>query len=224
MIKNGKCQLPLLLVAAVTFALSSSAFAQIDTSRHFVTGTIDGQFFDFRNQLDDFGRAFNDRVSVGGRYQYNFNPRWGVEGNFLFGPGDTDLIGGSRDLGDTPLAGEVDDFDLQRVDIDAYYYTGSVVYNFLDNGTWTPYVVVGGGLVTLDVRNGAGVETRPVGTFGGGVVYAVRDRLGIRVDVRDYIYEATDFEPDTLNTLGLPTGFSQTMNDLSVTFGASILF
>lgn len=78
--------------------------------------------------------------------------------------------------------------------------------------------------MTLDVRGGAGTEARPLGAFGGGVVYAVRDRLGIRVDVRDYIYQATDFEASSLNRLGLPSGFDQTVNDLSVTFGATILF
>ncbi len=192
--------------AILAFAAATSAFAQ-EPGRHRVTGFVGGQLFDVGDQFSDIGAEFQTEANFGGRYQYSLTERWAVEGNFLFSPGNTELLSAG----------------ISDVDVDAYYYTGGVVYKILTKSRFTPYVTGGAGAVTLDV-SGANTDTKFVGTFGGGVSYDVGRGIGVSFDVRDFVYSTGELGSDSIRTLQLPGGFDETIHDLSLSGGVSFTF
>lgn len=194
--------------ALLALASASQAFAQAPSGRHSVTGFAGAQLFDVSDQLSDVGANFQTEANFGGRYQYALTERWALEGNFLFSRGNTELL----------RAGVSD------VDVDAYYYTGGVVFNVLKGSRITPYVTGGAGAVTLDVASGGNTDTKFVGTFGGGVSYGLGRGLAVRFDVRDFVYSTGDLGSGSIRALQLPSGFDETIHDVSATGGVSFTF
>jgi len=172
-----------------------------------VTGVVGAHLFDLTDDFKDSGVDIQEKINFGARYQYNFTPRWGVEGSFLFTPSTPQVIA-----------------NAVEVDMDTWYYSGNVVFNLLTEGKVIPYVTGGGGGVTLDVQNGGDRETYFGGNFGGGVAVAVVPRLSIRGDVRDYVYAVNELTIGSAEALGLPVTFDETIQDLALTFGVTLHF
>ncbi len=198
--------LTVLLMAGATSALAQTE-EEWGARKHMVTGFVGDQIFDLSDNFEDFGANFQKEVNIGGRYQYNITPRWGVEGSVLFTPVNAEL----RSLG-------------SDVSVDTWYYNGNVVFNILPHKRWNPYVTGGAGAVTLDVQSGGDTETYFAGNFGGGLQANITPRIGFRIDARDYIYTADSLDTKSLTALSLPGGFDETIHDLAINFGVTIGF
>jgi len=195
------------LVALVIAGWTSSAAAQTaerEFMKHEITGFGGGQIFDLSDEFHDAGAEFEEQVSVGVRYQYNVNPRWAFGGSLLFTPANAEPV---------RLAGE-------DVSVDTWYYHGEVTFNLLTRGRIRPYVTGGVGRNLLRVSGGDN-ENYIGWNFGGGVRIQATRRIGFRVDVRDYVYNADDLEQGSSTALGVPDSFDETIQDLAVTFGVS---
>ncbi len=202
---------------------ASMAFAQADTvTIHTGTQTVSlfagAQWFDIADQIDQIGDNVENELNLGARYQYAFTPHIGLEANFMYSPAQHEFLGPEG-------AG------IGSSDVDAYYYNGNLVYNISPASRIVPYLTGGAGAVTLRVDESdpdtsalSGSETKFAVNFGGGILFAFNERVGLRFDVRDYIYEVDELDPQFRHAFNIPAGFQETVNDISFTGGFSILF
>jgi len=116
-------------------------------------------------------------------------------------------------------------------DVNALYYGGNLVYNLAPASRVIPFLTVGAGAVTLKVDETdpetselSGSETKFAANVGGGVLFALNEHFGLRFEVRDYIYRVDELDLQFRHAFDIPVGFKETVNDLSVTGGFSILF
>lgn len=197
--------LPEATLAAALIAASATASAQTSPGRHTLTGFGGVQLFDLGRKFDAFETELQTTFHFGGRYQYNVNERWSVEWNVLYSPGTA----APRDAGD--------------VEIDAFYYTGGVVYHFPTQSRLVPYLAGGAGSSTFAV-DGGGSDASLTLSFGGGVLYNLERGLAIRVDVRDFVSYTGSISPASLQILQLPADFEEIVHDVSVSVGISVTF
>lgn len=118
-----------------------------------------------------------DEFVAGLRYAYHFTPAFALEGSFGFNPNKV-----------TGVAGGKVDIDVYTADINALwnfhngsrlapYLTAGVGYAFADLAR--PLVgTVGGNQVSIDDDQGVTLNA------GGGIKYALTDRLLVRLDAR----------------------------------------
>jgi OOP family OmpA-OmpF porin len=202
---------------------SSRAWAQADTPT-INTGTqifsafAGAQWFDIADQIDEIGDNVENELNLGARYQYNFTPHIGLEGNFMFSPAQHEFLGPEGD-------------GIGSADVDAYYYGGNLVYNITPASRVIPFLTAGAGAVTLRVDEGepetgdlSGSETKFAGNVGGGLMFAANEHFALRFEVRDYIYQVDELDPQFRFAFNVPAGFQETVHDISLTGGISILF
>ena len=206
--KNAMKNSLTLLAAILAASWATPAAAQVESGRHWISGFVGGQLFDVSDQFDDFAASFQTELNVGARYQYNFTPHWGAEGSFLYSPGNTELIRAPIDT---------------DVNVDSYYYSGNVVYNFLPAKKFVPFATGGVGAVSLDV-SGGNTENYLTFNFGGGALYRLSPRIMVRFDVRDYVYTVDSLGAGSVEALSLPTNFDETIHDLSLNGGVTFAF
>ncbi|MBK7595286.1 MAG: outer membrane beta-barrel protein [Gemmatimonadetes bacterium] len=98
-----------------------------------------------------------------------------------------------------------------------YYYGGAVQLQHPFAGGFTPYVLAGGGGVTLKQIN-LSSETKAQGTLGAGFSYAIPgSALSLFSEGRGYVYKPTDFG-------GSLVGVTKNQFDLAWTGGVSYRF
>lgn len=217
---NLKMLIPGVALAALV-GLAPTASAQVAETPFIYTGTqvfsgfAGAQWFDITDQVDEIGDNVETELNLGLRYQYNLTPHLGLEGNFMYSPAQHEFLGPQG-------AG------IGTSDVDAFYYNGNLVYNILPHSNVIPFVTAGAGAVTLQVTDEnpdlEGSETKFAGNFGGGLLVAVSERFGLRFEVRDYIYRVQELDTQFRHAFNVPAGFEETVNDVSVTGGFSILF
>ena len=135
-----------------------------------------------------------DPGAFGGlRYSYNVNQRLAVEGEFgvamsvfvvemleLFPPDD-----------ERAGAGEPQ-FETTTTDARIYHYSINLSYYYATWGVLNPFFTAGLGSRTLDLRQKGDVNTDSIQDrsymAGLGVNFNVNERLRIRFDIRDYMY------------------------------------
>lgn len=183
---------------------------------------LGGNVFDVGERLQDFGRAYDNRMSVGARLQYAVSPRWAVEGSLLFTAANLDLTGVRIEEGKLREVPREDRL-VDEVDVATYYTMANFILNLQTTGEWIPYVTAGAGVVTLDVA-GAGVENRPGGNLGVGALFVPSESFAVRLEVRDYFYDLGDLDVATSGALSLPPSIDETINDLAFSIGLSYLF
>jgi len=198
-----------ILVPLTALLLAVPAFAEVTPGTNLATGFVGGQIFDLSSNLQNAGANLQPEVGFGGRYQRQITNTFGVEGNFNYSPGKSEIFPSQ------PAA--------TTTDVNAYYYNGNATSTFVPNRRWNPFVTGGFGAVSLQVQN-ASTDTYPAFNYGGGILYDVNRRASVRADVRNYWYKVNDMSADSLEALHLPSDFNQTVNDLAVTFGASFRF
>jgi len=81
----------------------------------------------------------------------------------------------------------------------------------LASGTFTPYVVGGGGAISLHQLGSDSTWTKPAVNFGAGLEYRF-GQLGLRVEGRDFIYQFDRF------------GFDKTQHDIAWQGGVTVSF
>ncbi len=111
-----------------------------------------------------------------------------------------------------------DELEVNGVDtgdkMNRYFYGAALQLQLPLNG-WTPYVLGGGGGVTLDQPGGES-KTKGQGTFGAGVKLDLGDSpWGVFVEGRGYVYKAKSFSDGPL------AGVNKTQFDLGWTAGLS---
>jgi len=185
----------------------------LDRGTQIVSAFAGAQWFDIADQIDEIGDDLETELSLGLRYQYNLTPHVGLEGSFLYTPAQNEFLGPEG-------AG------VGTGDIDAFYYNANVVYNFLPASNVIPYLTGGLGAVTLEVDDPvlAGRETKLAGNVGGGLLFAINRRFGLRFDVRDYIYRVDELDTQFRHAFNVPAGFEETVHDVTVTGGFSLIF
>jgi len=200
--------------SAPAWAQSEDLYVKTGAGTQMITGFMGGQLIDLGDQFEFEGAHFPTQIDFGARYQYNLTDRWGVEGSFLFSPGEPQLA-----------------FTVfPQVEVDAYQFHVNGVYNILNHSRVVPYATAGLGAVRLSISGrGPGVgqngsETFLAGNFGGGVLYQVAERVAVRVDMRDLIYHADHFDGDSLQVLRLPVDFTKTIHNLALNVGLSFVF
>lgn len=119
----------------------------------------------------------DDDFVAGLRYAYNFTPEFALEGSVGYNPNKvTRAIGGN-------------------VDIDVYTADINAVYNFHTGSRLTPYLTAGVGYAFADLDrplagsvggNSVSIDDDEgvTANAGGGIKYALTDRLLVRLDAR----------------------------------------
>lgn len=185
----------------------------LDRGTQIVSAFAGAQWFDIADQIDEFGDDLQTELSLGVRYQYNLTPHVGLEGNFLFTPAKNEFLGPEGE-------------GIGTGDVDAFYYNANVVYDFLPASNVIPYLTGGLGVVTLRVDDPvlSGSETKLAGNVGGGLLFAMNRNIGLQFDVRDYIYRVDELDTQFRHAFNVPAGFEETVHDVTVTGGLSIIF
>ena len=170
------------LILAVAGILASGVIASAANleGQFSVSPVIGGYTYDF-NQ----GRKSDANMIYGARAGYNFTNRFGVEGLFDF----------------------VDSSTPKGSDINMYRYGGELLYHFIPDHRFVPYLAAGYSGLNFDAK---GIDKKVRGAFdyGVGAKFFLNDSFALRADVRHLLYSMSN----------------QTMNNLEYTLGAYIPF
>ena len=127
---------------------------------------------------------------LGARYVYAFNRRLAIEAEFDFGLALCAIR--ELEIMDDTEAGDQPQYDTTTMDARNYYLSVNLVY-FL--GNWAranPFLTVGIGDHNLDLRRKGSVDPDPIHDrmfmAGLGTILHANDRLGIRIELRDFMY------------------------------------
>jgi outer membrane beta-barrel protein len=190
----------------------------INTGTQIVSAFAGAQWFDIADQIDEIGDSVENELNLGARYQYNFTPHIGLEGNFMYSPAQHEFFGPEG-------AG------IGSADVDAYYYGGNFVYNISPASRVIPFLTAGAGAVTLRVDEDApetselsSSETKFAVNFGGGLLFAFNENFALRFEARDYMYRVEELDPQFRFAFNVPAGFEETVHDISLTGGFSFIF
>lgn len=157
---------PLLLASA--FLLPSPARAEIKAGSVELSPFVGYNFFQSRQNLEN-------APIYGGRIGYNFTEHFGVEatGEFVSSSVDDKSKAFSRE-------GE---FTTPIDDVDITMYHLDLIYHFMPEAKFNPFIVAGYGAVhysqEINSKNMSAID------FGVGAKYWVADNVALRVDVRD---------------------------------------
>jgi len=167
------------ILAACTIVAATAAFGANRSEQFSISPVIGGYTFDGRQHLDS-------SLIFGVRAGYNVTDNFGIEALFDY-------------VNTEPTRAK------NRVDL--YRYGGELLYHFMPDSRFVPYLAVGLSGLNFDAA-GADTNTRAAFDYGLGAKYFVSDNFALRGDVRHIIYSYS----------------SQTMNNLEYTLGAYIPF
>jgi OOP family OmpA-OmpF porin len=175
-----------LLVAMSLLTMASAASAANKAETLSFSPVVGGYLFDGKQHLE--GNAV-----YGARIGYNFTNVLGVEALFDYSHNNDSTKG--------PAAG-----------ISMYRYGGELLYHFIPDGTFVPYVAVGYAGVNFDgnsdgVSNKGYKQTHGAFDYGIGAKYFLNDNIAIRGDVRHIIYNYDRTYSNYETTVGLYFAF-----------------
>jgi OOP family OmpA-OmpF porin len=167
------------ILAALIIITAGTAFGANKAGQFSISPVIGGYTFDGKQHLDT-------NLVYGGRAGYNFTDNFGFEALFDY-------------VNTEPTKA--------KNKIDTYRYGGELLYHFLPENTFVPYLAVGLSGLNFDAA-GADKKARAAFDYGLGGKYFLNDKFALRGDVRHIIYSYS----------------SQTMNNLEYTLGAYVPF
>jgi len=167
------------ILAACIIFTASAAFGANRAEQFSVSPVIGGYTFDGKQHLDT-------SLIYGARAGYNVTDNFGIEALI-------DYVNTEPTKADNR--------------IEMFRYGGELLYHFMPQNTFVPYLAVGLSGLHFDAA-GVDKKTRAAFDYGLGAKYFVNDRFALRGDVRHIIYSYS----------------SQTMNNLEYTLGAYIPF
>ena len=175
-------------VALVIFlVLPAAAFAEIREGSFELTGFGGYNFFETRQNL-------HDHPIYGGRFDYNIFSNLGVEvsAEFMNTAVYNNMITGYTKGRFTAPMGNVE----------IIFCTADVVYNFMPEGKFNPYVAAGAGAT----RYTPSIENYDMTTLdlAVGAKYWFMEDLGVRLDLRDNM--VSEFIHDTYNNVNVNIG------------------
>ncbi len=156
------------MLSVCALLLPLSARAEIKPGSFEVSPFVGYNFFEKQQNL-------NDRFIYGGRFGYNLNKYFGIEGTveFLRTSVDDKLKTGRKE-------GQYRS-PMNKVNI-AYYHIDAL-YHFLPDGKFTPFLVAGFG--GTHYRPNISDQDMSTFNYGVGAKYWISDNLALRADVRD---------------------------------------
>jgi len=158
----------------VFMTVATSGFAGERPQAFSISPFIGGYSYDGAQHLQT-------RPVYGLRLGYDFTEHWAAEGVFDYVAGET---------------------TRSHRDVNIYSYRLDVLYNFMPDGPFVPYLATGGGGSTFDERNYH--DTNATFNFGGGLKYFVTDSIALRGDVRQLLaFERPDIKFNWEYTAGL---------------------
>lgn len=178
----------ILLACFIMFA-AASAGAEVRTGAVTLTPMVGYQGFDSNLDIDDsavYGLALG----------YNASKNWGLELDMRYAPTEAEDAGGP--------------------DVDVWSVTGNVLYHFMPEQAFVPYLAIGLGGLQYDIDGTGGDDEDFIANWGGGFKYAIADSVDLRLDLRHTI----DFRTDN-------SGGDQDddiSNNLAATFGVNFQF
>lgn len=184
-----------LMVFVTVFLFPVSARCEIKAGSVEVSPFVGYNFFEDAQNL-------KDRPIYGARFGYNFTKNIGIEGTMEFINSRID----DRSKTGTPKDGH---FRSPMDSVDLSLYHADVVYHFMPDSNFTPFVVAGFG----GVHYSPSISNHDMSAFdiGIGAKYWVAENIALRVDLRDNIVsEVFPFEDAYHNvnaTVGLVIAF-----------------
>lgn len=107
----------------------------------------------------------------GGRAGYNITKQLGIEG--LFDYVNPELTGGKKD-------------------ITMYRYGGELLYHFMPDNNFVPYVAAGFAGLKFDGNSAASKNSYGVADYGVGAKYFLHENFALRADVRHIMYDFSE--------------------------------
>jgi OOP family OmpA-OmpF porin len=167
------------ILTACIIITATAAFGANRAEQFSISPVIGGYTFDGKQHLDT-------NLIYGARAGYNFTDNFGIEALFDY-------------VNTEPTNAK------SRVEM--FRYGGELLYHFIPDNTFVPYLAVGLSGVNFDAA-GADKKPRTAIDYGLGAKYFLCDSFALRGDVRHIIYSNN----------------SQTKNNLEYTLGAYIPF
>jgi len=157
-----------LMVAAFVFLLPLSARSEIKAGSFELTPFAGYNFFEKRQNLEN-------RAVLGGRLGYNFTKNFGIEGTGEFIKSRVD------DKAETFTREGQFTSPIDNVRI--IFYHLDLVYHFIPEGNFNPFIVAGYGAAHYSPR--INNKNMSIIDFGLGSKYWVADNVALRFDLRD---------------------------------------
>jgi OOP family OmpA-OmpF porin len=180
-----------LVAAAFIFLLPLSARSEIKAGS-FEVGPFAGyNFFENSQNLEN-------RPVFGLRLGYNFTRHFGIEGAGEFIRSHVDDKA-KRDYKEGQFGYPMDNVDLALYHLD-------LVYHFIPEGKFNPFVVAGFGGAHYNPE----IATKDMAAFnvGVGAKYSLTDNIALRFDLKDYM--VTEIMQETYHNIGVTIGLTFT--------------
>jgi OOP family OmpA-OmpF porin len=178
-----------LMVAVFVFLLPVSARSEIRE------GSFEGGVFGGYNFFEN-SQNLENRPLYGGRLGYNFTRHFGIEGavEFINSRVDDKAKTGAKE-------GQYRS-PMDRVDLTFYHL--DLVYHFMPDGKFNPFVNVGFG----GAHSSPEISTKDMAAFnvGIGAKYWVTDNIALRFDLKDYM--VTEIFQETYHNIGATIGIT----------------
>jgi len=159
-----------LTAALCVFLLPMYALSEIRAGSFEVSPFGGYNFFQDRQNLEN-------SFLFGARLGYNFTKNFGIEGA-------AEYIGSSVD-DKAKLWTKEGQFTSPIDDVDITFYHLDLIYHFMPDGNFNPFIVAGYGLANYDPE--INDHDMAFGSFGLGAKYWLSDNFALRLDLRDNI-------------------------------------
>jgi len=140
--------------------VTSTAFAGVQQGQFSLSPVIGGYTYEGQQHL-------GTNLVFGGRAGYNITKQLGIEG--LFDYVNPELTGGKKD-------------------VSMYRYGGELLYHFMPDSNFVPYIAAGFAGLKFDGANAVSKSTYGAADYGVGAKYFLADRFALRADVRHIMY------------------------------------
>jgi len=144
--------------------LASTASAGVQQGQFSLSPVVGGYTYEGQQHL-------GTNLVFGGRAGYNITKNLGVEG--LFDYVNPELTGGKKD-------------------ITMYRYGGELLYHFMPDNNFVPYIAAGFAGLKFDGTNAASKNTYGAADYGVGAKYFLHENFALRADVRHIMYNLSE--------------------------------
>lgn len=144
--------------------VASTAFAGVQQGQFSLSPVVGGYTYEGQQHL-------GTNLVFGGRAGYNITKQLGIEG--LFDYVNPELTGGKKD-------------------ITMYRYGGELLYHFMPDNNFVPYIAAGFAGLKFNGANAASKNTYGAADYGVGAKYFLHDNFALRADVRHIMYNLSE--------------------------------
>jgi OmpA-OmpF porin, OOP family len=180
----------MLLIIVMLMAASTQAFADVKAGS--VSVTPFGGVYVFEGNEFDLKTTWTAGLRAG----YNFTEHVSIEGVFSFVPAEVkDMVGDNG--------------------VNLYSYGGELLYHFMPESWFVPFVAVGAGEIHYDTPGDGSNMNKFYLDYGAGLKLFITENVAIRADVR-HILPTNDNYNDFMGTLGITFSFGGHKKEVAV--------